>query len=79
MSNFDKAKKWIENREKDLARSVIKYKLSKEGKSGIDENTLDSGAERVVLEANKIVRERGREVISDISRGIERFVKKVRK
>lgn len=79
MNTLDKAKKWIDGKEKDLARSVIKYKLSKEGKGEVNQSTLDSSAERVVSEANKIVKERGKEVISDISRGLGNFIKKVRK
>lgn len=79
MSQFEKAKKWIETREKDLAKSLLKYKLSKEGIEEIDEKSLNSGADRVVSEANRLVKKRGREIISDISKGIGKFMNKVKK
>jgi len=71
MNDFEKAKKWIKGKEKNLAKSVLKFKLSKEGKDNIDEQLLNEGAERAVLEANKIVKAKGRDIVS----GIGAFIK----
>lgn len=78
VSHLDKAKKWIESKEKDLARSLIKYKYSKGGQVELDESSLNSTADEVVSEANNILKNRGKKVFYDISTGMETFMKKLK-
>lgn len=79
MTDLKDAKKWIEEKEKALAKSVIKWKLSRDGIEVPGEDALDSQSERVVKEANRIMKDRGKEVLSDIKSGIGKFMDKGRK
>ena len=64
MSEIEKAKSWLKNRQKDLARSVIKYKLTKDGERIPDDASLNASAVKVVDEANRIVKAKGKDVIA---------------
>lgn len=75
MPDFRNAKKWLEDKEKLLAKSVLKWKLSKDGVPLPDERTLDSGAEEVVREANRIITERGRDILKEVGSGFKGFLK----
>ena len=76
MTEMTNVKKWLEDKEKALAKGVIKWKLSSDGKAAPDEKTLDSGAEKAVAEANRIIRERGKEVLSGIKSGFKEFIER---
>lgn len=76
--DINKAKKWIEDREKSLAKSVIKWKLTKEGMPIPDENSLDAGAQKVVNEANSLVKGHGKETLKELKKGLKGFCKKQR-
>lgn len=64
MSEIEKAKNWLKNRQKDLARSVIKYKLTKDGERIPDNASLDASATKVVDEANRILKDKSKDVLA---------------
>ena len=64
MSEIEKAKSWLKGRQKDIARSVIKYKLTKDGERIPDDASLDASAAKVVDEANRIVKSKGKDVLA---------------
>ena len=77
MSDIKKAKTWMKDRQKNLARSVIKYKLSSDGERIPDDATLDASAEKVVEEANRIIKAKGRDVLALAADRISRFRRKL--
>ena len=64
MSDIEKAKSWLKGRQKDVARSVIKYKLTKDGERIPDDASLNASAEKVVDEANRIIKAKGKDVLA---------------
>ena len=64
MSDIEKAKSWLKGRQKDIARSVIKYKLTKDGERIPDDASLNASAEKVVDEANRIIKAKGKDVLA---------------
>lgn len=64
MSEIEKAKSWLKNRQKDLAKSVIKYKLTKDGEGIPDDASLDASAAKVVDEANRILKDKSKDVLA---------------
>ena len=76
MAEMKDAKRWIEEKEKALAKSVLKWKLSKEGAPVPADEALDGHSEKVVKEANRIMKERGKEVLGEIRKGFAEFMKK---
>ena len=62
MSEIEKAKNWLKDKQKDLARSVIKYKLTKDGERIPDDASLDASAARVVDEANRIIKAKSKDM-----------------
>jgi hypothetical protein len=69
------ARKWVEKKQKALAKSTIKWKLSKEGHNLPDDEMLERQSEEVVKQANRIIKENGREAIKGVKSGLERFIK----
>lgn len=64
MSEIEKAKKWLKNRQKDLAKSVLKYKLTNDGERIPDDALLDASALKVIDEANRIVKAKGKDILA---------------
>ena len=76
MSEIEKAKNWLKNRQKDLARSVIKYKLTKDGERIPDDASLNASASKVVDEANRIVKAKSKDILADAADRVSKFRRK---
>ena len=76
MSEIEKAKDWFKGRQKNLARSVIRYKLTKDGGQVPNDASLDASAEKVVEEANRILKSKGRDILSLAADRLARLGKK---
>ena len=76
MSEIEKAKNWLKNRQKDLARSVIKYKLTKDGERIPDDASLDASAARVIDEANRIVKAKSKDIHADAADHVSKLRRK---
>ena len=76
MSEIEKAKNWLKNRQKDLARSVIKYKLTKDGERIPDDATLDASAAKVVDEANRILKTKSKDILEGAADRVSKFRRK---
>jgi hypothetical protein len=76
MSEIEKAKNWLKNRQKDLAKSVIKYKLTKDGERVPDDALLDASAARVIDEANRILKAKSKDVIAGAADRVSKFRRK---
>lgn len=72
-------KKWILDKEKELAKSLLKKKHAKEGKKIPDDSKLDKDAENVVNEANKILKDRSKQALKDLKQSAKAFWKEVKK
>jgi len=64
MLEIEKAKSWLKDRQKDLAKSVIKYKLTKDGERIPDDASLDASASKVIDEANRIIKTKGKDILA---------------
>ena len=76
MSEIEKAKNWLKNRQKDLAKSVIKYKLTKDGEPIPGDASLDASASKVIDEANRIVKAKGKDILSGAADRVSKFRRK---
>ncbi len=76
MSEIEKAKNWLKNRQKDIARSVIKYKLTKDGEQIPDDASLDASASKVIDEANRIVKAKSKDVLAGAADRVSKFRRK---
>ena len=76
MSEIERAKNWLKNRQKDLAKSVIKYKLTKDGEQIPNDASLNASAARVVDEANRIVKAKGKDVLAGAADRVSKFRRK---
>jgi|GEM_PF-675999 len=70
---MSKWKNALLNAEKGLARSVLKWKLQKEGKPMPSEEQLDLASARTVEEANRIFKERGKNILDEAKRAAQEF------
>ena len=71
-------KKWLEKKEKGIAKSAIKWKLERDGLPIPDEKALDEISQKAVSDANRIVNSRGKEVIKAAGKGVKEFVKEMK-
>ena len=76
MSEIEKAKKWLKDKQKDLAKSVIKYKLTKDGERIPDNASLDASATRVVDEANRIIKAKSKDILAGAADRVSKFRQK---
>ncbi|MDT8318828.1 MAG: hypothetical protein RQ824_12700 [bacterium] len=76
MSEIEKAKSWLKNRQKDLARSLIKYKLTRDGERIPDDATLDASASKVIDEANSIIKTKGKDILASAADRASRLRRK---
>ncbi len=58
--------KWFFENEKKLAKSLLKRKLSKDGKPIPDERLLDKKAESLIEGAHHILKERGQNIYREL-------------
>ena len=72
-------KKWILDKEKELAKSLLKKKHVKDGREIPDDSKLDKDAEKVVNEANKILKDRSKQALKDLKQSAKAFWKEVKK
>ena len=64
MSEIEKAKNWLKDKQKDLAKSVIKYKLTKDGEPIPGDASLDASAAKVIDEANRILKAKSKDILA---------------
>ena len=76
MSEIEKAKNWLKNRQKDLAKSVIKYKLTKDGERIPDDASLNASAVKVIDEANRIIKAKSKDVLAGAADRISKLREK---
>ena len=76
MSEIEKAKNWLKDKQKDLAKSLIKYKLTKDGEGIPDDASLDASAAKVVAEANRIVKAKSKDILAGAADRVSKFREK---
>lgn len=78
-SDFSSFGKKIREVEKDLTKGLIKWRIKRGGLPPADEETLDESSERVVDEAHRIVKRRGKTVLEELQQAKKEFLKAYRK
>ena len=63
------------DKEKELAKSVLRWKLQKEGKPLPDEDTMARVSGTVVEEANEIIKQRGKNILEEFKSAAREFKK----
>ncbi len=58
--------KWFFDHEKKLAKSLLKRKLSKDGKPVPNEHVLDKKAENLIGGVHNILKERGQNIFREL-------------
>ena len=64
--------------EKNFTKGLIKWRIKRGGLPPADEETLDKSSERVVDEAHKIVKKRGKTVLEELKQAKKEFLKAYR-
>ena len=64
--------------EKDFTKGLMKWRIRRGGLPPADEETLDKSSERVVDEAHRIVKKRGKTVIDELKQAKQEFLKAYR-
>ena len=64
--------------EKDFTKGLMKWRIRRGGLPPADEETLDKSSERVVDEAHRIVKKRGKTVIDELKQARQEFLKAYR-
>jgi kynurenine formamidase len=64
--------------EKKLTKGLIKWKFKRVGLPTPDEEALDKGSERIVDEAHKIMKRRGKTILEELKQTKEEFLKAYR-
>jgi len=78
-SDFSSLGKKIRTAEKDIAKGLIKWRIKRGDLPPADEETLDKSSERVVDEAHRIVKRRGKTVLEELKQAKKEFLKAYRK
>ena len=68
----------LRSAEKKLTKGLIKWRFKRVGLPTPDEEALDKGSERIVDEAHKIMKRRGRTVLEELKQAKEEFLKAYR-
>ena len=76
MSEIEKARNWLKDKQKGLAKSVIKYKLTKDGERIPDDASLDASAAKVVDEANRILKVKSKDILAGALDRVSKFRRK---
>lgn len=77
-SDFSSFGKKIHEVEKNLTKGLIKWRIKRGGLPPADEETLDKSSERVVKEAHRIVKRRGKTVLEELKQAKKEFLKAYR-
>lgn len=64
--------------EKDFTKGLIKWRIKRGDLPPADEETLDKSSERVVDEAHRIVKKRGKTVLEELKQAKKEFLKACR-
>lgn len=68
----------VRSAEKKLTKGVIKWKLRRLGLPTPNEETLEKGSERIVDEAHRVVKDRGKGILEELKQAKEEFLKAYR-
>jgi len=77
-SDFSSLGKRFRELEKDLTKGLVKWKLKREGRPPPDEATLDTGSERIVEEAHRVVKKSGTRILDELKTAKNEFLKACR-
>ena len=77
-TDFSSFGKKIRSAEKDFTKGLIKWRIKRGGLPPADEDTLDKSSERIVDEAHRIVKRRGKTVIEELKQAKKEFLKAYR-
>ena len=69
---------WIHEREKDLAKSLIRWKLRRKGMSVPDDNLLEERADSLVEGVHQVMKERGQKVYQEFKEAARDLSKKAK-
>ena len=72
-------KKWILDKERALAKTLLKKKYAKEGKNAPPGSQLERDAEKIADDANRILKERGKRILKDLKQTAREFWKEAKK
>jgi len=75
LSSFGKKIRAVE---KDFTKGLIKWRIKRGSLPPADEETLDKSSERVVDEAHRIVKKRGKTVLEELKQAKKEFLKAYR-
>ena len=75
LSSFGKKIRAVE---KDFTKGLIKWRIKRGGLPPADDETLDKSSERVVDEAHRIVKKRGKTVLEELKQAKKEFLKAYR-
>ena len=75
LSSFGKKIRAVEM---DFTKGLIKWRIKRGGLPPADEETLDKSSERVVDEAHRIVKKRGKTVLEELKQAKKEFLKAYR-
>jgi len=80
MDNNDKPTlgKKIRSAEKELTKGLIKWRFKRAGRVLPDEETLDHGSEKVVEEAHRVIKKRGKNIFDEFKQAKKEFLKAYR-
>ncbi len=70
--------KKLRSAEKDLTKGLLRWRIKRGGLPPADDKTLDKSSERIVDEAHKIVREQGKDILDNLKRAKQEFLKAYR-
>ncbi len=68
----------VRSAEKKITKRVIRWKLRRLGLPTPNEETLDKGSERIVDEAHKIMKDRGKSILDELKQAKKEFLKAYR-
>lgn len=64
--------------EKDLTKGLLRWKMKREGMPPAGEETLDESSERIVESAHDLMKKEGKEILQDLKRAKQAFMKAYR-
>ncbi len=64
--------------EKDLTKGLLRWKMKREGMPPAGEETLNESSERIVESAHELMKKEGKEILQDLKRAKQAFMKAYR-
>jgi hypothetical protein len=64
--------------EKDLTKGLLRWKRKREGMPPAGEETLDESSERIVESAHDLMKKEGKEILQDLKKAKQAFMKAYR-